>query len=188
MDSYKEIAAKPSIRQLQEGQHYQLVDSAGCAASYSCSTSFTWNIDQVQEKRMSTPRSTLYSKPFYTEKNESGYKMRLLLFMDGDGSGEGTHISFYAALMRGDHDAQLQWPFRQKVKLVLVSQDQQQKQDILQWFQPDPVEFDGLFWQPTLHCDMNVGFGYPEFVPLSVLDDPAYVKNDAMILKCITDS
>ena len=43
MDSYKGIAAKPSIRQLQEGQHYQLVDSAGCTASYNCS--FTWNID-----------------------------------------------------------------------------------------------------------------------------------------------
>ena len=182
MDSYKEIiAGKPSIRQLQEGQHYQLVDSAGCTASYSCS--FTWNIDQVQQKRM----SILYSKPFYTEKNGSGYKMRLLLFMDGDGSGLGTHISFYAALMRGEHDAQLQWPFRQRVKLVLVSQDQQ-NQDVKQWFQPDPVEFDGSFWQPSLHCDMNVGFGCPEFAPLSILDDPAYVKNDAIILMCIIDN
>ena len=180
MDSYKEITAKPSIRQLQEGQHYRLVDSAGCTASYSCS--FIWNIDQVQQ--ICTP---VYSKPFYTEKNGSGYKMRLLLFMDGDGSGLGTHISFYAALMRGEHDAQLQWPFRQKVKLVLVSQDQQ-KQDITRWFQPDPVEFDGSFWQPSLHCDMNVGFGCPEFAPLSILGDTAYIKNDAMIVKCIIDN
>ena len=184
MDSYKEIAAKPSVRQLQEGQHYQLVDSPGCAASYSC-CSFIWKINQVQQKKM----STLCSKPFYTEKNGSGYKMCLLLFMDGDGSGLGTHISFYAALIRGEHDAQLQWPFRQKVKLVLVSRDQQ-KQDIEQWFQPDldPVEFDGSFWQPSLHCDMNVGFGYPEFAPLSVLDDPAYVQSDTMILKCIINN
>ena len=178
MDSYKEIAAKPSIRQLQEGQQYQLINNAGCTASYSCS--FTWIIDQIQEKRV----STLYSNPFYTERNGSGYKMCLLLFMDGDGSGLGTHISFYAAVMRGEHDAQLQWPFRQKVKLVLVSQDQQKK-DIEQWFQPDPVEFDGSFRQPSLHCDMNIGFGYPEFAPLSILDDPAYVKNDTVILKFV---
>jgi hypothetical protein len=182
MDNSKEIIAKSSVRQLQEGQHYQLVDNhPGCAASYSCS--FTWKINQMQQKRM----SSLYSRPFYTEKNESSYKMCLLLFMDGDGSGEGTHISFYAAVMRGEHDAQLRWPFRQKVKLVLVSQDQR-KQDIVQWFQPDPVEFDGSFCQPSLHCDMNVGYGYPEFAPLSVLNDPSYVKNDTMILKCIVDN
>ena len=182
MTSCKAVTAKPSVRQLQEGQRYQLANDLGSAASYICS--FTWKIDQVQEKRM----STLYSKPFYTEKNGSGYKMCLLLFMDGDGSGLGAHISFYAALMRGDHDAQLQWPFRQKVKLVLVSQDQQQKKDIVWCFQPDPVQYDGSFWQPSPHCNMNVGFGYPEFAPLSVLDDPAYIKNDTMILKCIIDN
>jgi hypothetical protein len=182
MDCCEVVTAKPSVRQLQEGQHYQLADNPGCAASYSCS--FTWKITQVQKKRM----STLYSQPFYTEKNGSGYKMCLLLFMDGDGSGEGTHLSFYAALMRGEHNSQLQWPFRQKVKLVLVSQNQQ-KQDITLWFQPDPVEFaDGSFGQPSPNCDMNVGFGFAEFAPLSILDDPAYVKNDTMILMCIVDN
>ena len=89
--------------------------------------------------------------------------------------------------MRGEHDAKLQWPFRQKVKLVLVSQDQQH-QDIVQWFQPDPVEFDGSLWRPSPHCDMNFGYGCPQFAPVSILDDPAYVKNDTMILKCIIDN
>ena len=113
--------------------------------------------------------------------------MCLLLFMDGDGSGQGTHISFYAALMKGQHDVQLQWPFRQKVTLVLVSQDRQ-KEDIVKWLQPNPVEFDGSFWQPSPHCEINVGFGCPQFAPISVLDDPAYVKNDTVILKCIIDN
>ena len=113
--------------------------------------------------------------------------MRLMLFMDGDGSGQGTHISFYAALMRGEHDAQLQWPFRQKVKLVLVSQDHQ-NQDIIKWFQSDPVEFDGSFWKPSPHSEMNIGFGDSQFAPVSVLDDSVYVKNDTMILKCIIDN
>ena len=180
MDSYKETVAKSSVRQCQEGQHYQLVDNSACTTSYSCN--FTWEINQLQQRRM----STLRSRPFYTEKNGSGYKLCLLLFMDGDGSGQGTHISCYTALMRGEYDTQLQWPFRKKVKLVLVSQDQQH-QDIIKWFQPDPVEFDGTFWQPSPHCDMNVGFGCPQFSPFSVLDDPAYVKNDTMVIKCIID-
>ena len=115
--------------------------------------------------------------------------MCLILYMDGDGSGEGSHISLYAALMRGEHDAKLQWPFQQKVTLVLVSQDQRGKQDILQRLQlPDPAAFDGSFWQPSPHCVMNVGFGCPEFAPVSVLDDPAYVKNDTMTVKCIVDN
>ena len=88
--------------------------------------------------------------------------------------------------MRGEYDAKLQWPFRQKVTLVLVSQDQQ-NQDIMQWFQPDPVEFDGSFWQPSPHCEMNVGVGSPQFALVSLLDDPAYVKNGTMILKCVID-
>ena len=181
MDSCKEVVVKPSIRQLQEGQYYQLVDNPGYGSTtYSCN--FTWKIDQVQQNM----KNTLYSKPFYTAQNGSGYKMRLLLFMDGDGSGYGTHISFYAALMRGENDTQLQWPFRQKVTLVLESQGEQR--DIIKWFQPDPVEFDGSFWQPSLHCDMNVGFGCPEFAPISVLENAAYVQNDAMILKCIIDN
>ena len=179
--AYCKEAPKHSVRQLQEGQHYQLVSNAGCTATYSCS--FTWKIDQVQQKRM----STLLSEPFYTAApNGPGYKMCLILFMDGDGSGQGTHISFYAALMRGEYDAKLQWPFRQKVTLVLVSQDQQ-KQDIMQWFQPDPVEFDGSFWQPSPHREMNVGVGCPQFALVSLLDDPAYVKNGTMILKCVID-
>ena len=173
--------AKQSVRQLQEGQHYKLEDNAGCTISYSCS--FTWKIDQVQQRSM----STLYSRPFHTIQDGLGYKMCLILFMDRDGSGQGTRISFYAALMRGECDTQLQWPFRQKVTLMLMSQDQQ-KQDIVQWFQPDPVEFDGLFWQPSPHCEMNVAFGCPQFVPISVLDDPAYVKNDTMILKCVVEN
>ena len=175
-----ETVAKPSVRQLQDGQHYQLVDNPGCTVSHSCC--FTWKINQLQQKRM----STLYSQPFYTSPNAPGYKMCIILFMDGDGSGQGTHISFYAALMRGEHDAQLQWPFKQKVTLVLVSHDQQ-KQDIVQWFQPDPMEFDGSFWQPSPQCDVNIGFGCPQFAPTSVLDDPAFVKNDTIILKCIVD-
>ena len=89
MESCKEVVAKSSVRQLQEGQHYQLVGNPGCSASYSCN--FTWKIDKVQQRKM----FTLYSKPFYTAQNALGYKMCLMLFMDGDGSGHGMHVSYY---------------------------------------------------------------------------------------------
>ena len=63
--------------------------------------------------------------------------------MDGDGSGKGTHLSLYIAVIKGDYDHQLTWPFLQKVTLVLGDQDQQQH--IAKWFKPDPAEFDAPF-------------------------------------------
>ena len=108
--------------------------------------------------------------------------------MDGDGSGKGTHLSFFLTLMRGEYDALLTWPFKQKVTLIL--QDQDQQQHIAKWFKPD-LSAEGCsdsFQRPSPHSEMNVPFGCPKFAPLSVLDDPSYVKDDTMIFKCIVDT
>ena len=113
--------------------------------------------------------------------------MLLMIFMDGDGCGEGTYISLFAALMRGEYDTQLQWPFAQKVKLMFLSQDHQQKEDIIKTVQPDPTEFDDSFWKPSLNCDVNIPFGFPKFAPISILHDPVYVKNDSIIFKCVIE-
>jgi hypothetical protein len=34
---------------------------------------------------------------------------------------------------------------------------------------------------------MNVASGCPKFAPLSILDNPSYVKDDTMFLKCKID-
>ena len=106
--------------------------------------------------------------------------------MDGDGSGKGTHLSFFLTLMRGEYDALLPWPFKQKVTLMLLSQDEKE-QNIVQQFLPDPLTCDS-FQRPSPHCEMNVAFGCPRFAPLSVLDNQAYVKDDAMVFQCIVDT
>ena len=179
-NSAMEAPARSSIQQCQEGQHYALEDSS-CANTYSCS--LTWEISKVHQRKIEAT-NILFSPPFYTAQN-GGYKMCLFLYMDGDGTGKGTHLSFYVALMRGEYDAQLPWPFRQKVTLILVNQDRQQH--IAKWFQPDPMESDS-FQQPSPHSELNVAAGCPKFAPLSVLDNPSYVKDDTMILKCIVDT
>ena len=81
--------------------------------------------------RLATTKNiTLYSCPFYTAGKNGGYKLCLFLYMhmDGDGNGKGTHLSFYIAVMKGEHDDRLMWPFKQKVSntLTLENQDQQQ--------------------------------------------------------------
>ena len=56
---------------------------------------------------------SLYSQPFYTDRY--GYKMCGRVYLNGDGMGKGTHLSLFFVLMRGEYDALLEWPFRQKV-------------------------------------------------------------------------
>lgn len=52
---------------------------------------------------------------FYTSKY--GYKMCLRIYLNGDGTGRGTHLSLFFVVMRGHSDALLKWPFNQKVIL-----------------------------------------------------------------------
>ena len=101
--------------------------------------------------------------------------------MDGDGRGKGTHVSVFLALMLGEYDAQLPWPFDRQFELILVDQEKEER-DYIRSFEPDPMS--PSFQQPSPHSGMNVGSGCPEFAPLSILDNPAYVKGDTMIIKC----
>jgi TNF receptor-associated factor 2 len=53
------------------------------------------------------------SPAFYTSRY--GYKMCLRVYLNGDGTGRGTHLSLFFVVMKGPNDALLRWPFNQKV-------------------------------------------------------------------------
>lgn len=59
--------------------------------------------------------SSLFFPAFYTSKY--GYKMCLRIYLNGDGTGRGSHLSLFFVVMRGQSDALLKWPFNQKVKV-----------------------------------------------------------------------
>ena len=176
------VRVETTIQQLQEGfGEMALMVQTLQATSYS--GTFIWKIPEVQRRRgeaRSGRTVSLYSAPFYTGRH--GYKMCLRLYMDGDGSGRGTHLSFFLTLMRGEYDALLTWPFRQTVTLTLLDQDRQK--DIFQSFRPDPSS--SSFQRPI--NEMNVASGCPKFAPLSILDNPSYIKDDTMFLKCRVDT
>lgn len=56
---------------------------------------------------------------FYTAKY--GYKVCLRIYLNGDGTGKGTHVSLFFVVMKGDYDALLPWPFRHKVRRATFS-------------------------------------------------------------------
>ena len=172
------VKAETAIQQLHEGfAELALVVQTLQATSYS--GTFTWKINDVQRRRNEAKMEkvlSLYSAPFYTSR--FGYKLCLRLYMDGDGSGKGTHLSFFLTIMRGEYDALLSWPFKQRVTLVLLDQDKQR--DIVQSFCPEPNS--SSFQRPR--NDMNVASGCPMFAPVSVLENSSYVKDDVMFMKC----
>ena len=76
----------------------------------------------------------LYSSPFYASR--FGIKMCRRLYLNGDGAGKGTHLSFFLTVMRGEYNALLSWPFRQMVTLTLLDQDM--RKNIVQAFRLEP--------------------------------------------------
>ena len=144
---------------------------------------FLWRVPDMRRRIRDAKMgriTSIYSPPFYTGRN--GYKMCIRAYLNGDGSGEGTHLSIFFVLMKGEYDPLLQWPFDHKVSLVLVDQDQ--KKHLVQTFKPNLQS--NSFQRPK--SDMNVASGCPQFAKLSVLDDPSYVKEDVMYIKAIVDT
>uniref|UniRef100_A0A8C5UEP9 TNF receptor-associated factor n=1 Tax=Malurus cyaneus samueli TaxID=2593467 RepID=A0A8C5UEP9_9PASS len=146
---------------------------------------FLWKITDVGRKLQDsvTGRTVgLYSPAFYTAKY--GYKVCLRVYLNGDGTGKGTHMSLFFVVMKGDYDALLPWPFRHKVTFMLL--DQNNREHIIDAFRPDLSS--ASFQRPV--NDMNVASGCPMFLPLAKLQSPkhAYVKEDTLFLKCIIET
>ncbi|KAM4647127.1 TNF receptor-associated factor 1 [Amazona ochrocephala] len=146
---------------------------------------FLWKITDVGRKLQDsvTGRTvSLYSPAFYTAKY--GYKVCLRVYLNGDGTGKGTHMSLFFVVMKGDYDALLPWPFRNKVTFMLL--DQNNREHVIDAFRPDLAS--ASFQRPV--NDMNIASGCPMFLPLFKLQSPkyAYVKEDTLFLKCIVET
>ncbi|XP_036711535.1 TNF receptor-associated factor 2 isoform X4 [Balaenoptera musculus] len=144
---------------------------------------FIWKIPDFARKRQEavagrTP--AIFSPAFYTSRY--GYKMCLRAYLNGDGTGRGTHLSLFFVLMKGPHDALLRWPFNQKVTLMLL--DQNNREHVIDAFRPDVTS--SSFQRPV--SDMNIASGCPLFCPVSKMEaKSSYVRDDAIFIKAIVD-
>ena len=151
------------------------------ASSYD--GSLLWKITDYARRRndaITGRQTSIYSPCFYTSRH--GYKMCARLYLNGDGMGKGTHLSLFFVVMRGEFDALLRWPFRQKVTMMLLDQDN--VEHVIDAFRPDPSS--SSFQRPRR--ESNIASGCPLFCPLSELNNHAYMRDDAMFLKIIVDT
>ena len=120
-----------------------------------------WKITEFSKKRqdaVSGHQTSFYSPCFFTSRY--GYKMCARIYLNGDGIGKGTHISVFFVVMRGEYDALLRWPFRQKVTFMLL--DQNNVEHVIDSFRPDPNS--SSFQRPRR--ETIIASGCPKFLSL----------------------
>ena len=142
-----------------------------------------WKIDDYARRKndaITGRQTSFYSPPFYTSRH--GYKMCARIYLNGDGMGKDTHISVFFVVMRGQFDALLRWPFRQKVTIMLLDQDN--VEHVIDAFRPDPNS--SSFQRPRR--EINIASGCPLFCALTELDKHAYVRDDTMFMKISVDT
>lgn len=144
-----------------------------------------WKVtDYKMKKREAVDGHTvsIFSQPFYTSR--CGYRLCARAYLNGDGSGKGTHLSLYFVVMRGEFDSLLPWPFRQRVTLMLLDQSGK-KNHIMETFKADPNS--SSFQKPD--GEMNIASGCPRFVAHPTLEHSknAYIKDDTLFFKVAVD-
>lgn len=143
-----------------------------------------WKVDEFERRRKEAIDGitmSLYSTPFYTARH--GYKMCARIYLNGDGLGKGTHMSFFFVIMRGPIDELLPWPFKQKVTLTLINQAG--KRHVTDSFRPDPNS--SSFQRPGRR-EMNIASGCPMFIRQEHLINGGFVKDDCIYIRVMVDT
>ncbi len=128
-------------------------------------------------------KDEFYSPPFYTSYN--GYKMCLRIDANGWGAGEGTHVSVYASLMKGDNDDSLSWPFTWTVTIELLNQ----LEDKNHYKERLTFPADNVASQRVVNGERaQKGYGHPKLISHANLDYNAYentqyLKDDTLVFR-----
>ena len=126
-----------------------------------------------------------YSPPFYTSLN--GYKMCVRVDAHGSGTGEGTHVSVYTYLMKGDNDDSLTWPFTRTVTFELLNQLEDKNHHKKSATFPD----DAYSQRVVTGERAGGGYGHQQFIPLADLEHQPekncqYLKDNVLVFRVFT--
>ena len=98
----------------------------------------------------------------------------------GTDSGKGTHMSIGVALMQGEHDQKLKWPFCGIITVQLLSQENEDHYTRI-FDVPPPA----LASRVVDTERVNDGWGYYKFIPHTQLLQSKYTKYDCIKIICI---
>uniref|UniRef100_A0A672UWJ4 TNF receptor associated factor 4 n=1 Tax=Strigops habroptila TaxID=2489341 RepID=A0A672UWJ4_STRHB len=157
--------------------------------SVSSNGTLIWKIsDYTRKLQEAKARSNyeFFSPPFYTHKY--GYKLQVSAFLNGNGSGESSHLSVYIRVLPGEYDNLLEWPFSYRVTFSLLDQSDpslSKPQHITETFHPDPnwKNFQKPGASRSSLDESTLGFGYPKFISHEDIKKRNYVRDNAIFIK-----
>ena len=130
----------------------------------------------------------VYSPPFYT--SPGGYKMRILVYANGEGEGRGTDVSVYVFFMEGENDNHLPLPFAGKVTIELLNQlEDNHHHSKTMKFPPDDDTS-----QQQVNIERSItGYGYTHYIQHTALDhieadNCQYLKYDCLYFRISVDT
>ena len=136
---------------------------------------------QFEEEK--TVKQPIYSNPHMIY----GFKMRLMVYLNGCSKQKGTHMSVFFQLMKGELDDCMEWPFDKRVYFVLIHQDD--KNRCYERLSDDAREkVEGSltsFGKPV--TDVNVARGFRDFVTLEKLHADGFIKNDVLYIRNVIE-
>ncbi|KAK2170373.1 hypothetical protein LSH36_3g20055 [Paralvinella palmiformis] len=178
------------MKQLVLKQEQQISSLARQLQQTCCITdgTFIWKItnfnSKLSEAKSSNKGLELKSDSFYA--GAYGYKLGVSLFPNGNGTGEGSHLSLYIRVLPGEFDSLLEWPFHLPISFQLLDQcsDPDKQVHLKESFVPNPT---WKHFQKPLKDTERAGFGYSRFVSQETLKNGTYIKDDAIFIKIKVD-
>lgn len=140
---------------------------------------------KLQEAKLRSNHE-FFSPPFYTHRY--GYKLQVSAFLNGNGSGEGSHLSVYIRVLPGEYDNLLEWPFSYKVTFSILDQSDpslSKPQHITETFNPDPnwKNFQKPCSSRNSLDESTLGFGYPKFISHEEIKKRNYIRDNCIFIK-----
>ena len=118
--------------------------------------------------------ATIFST-FYSSQN--GYLMQVIAYANGKDHAKDTHVSVYASILKGKHDAELKWPFVGNVTIQMLNQhrDNYHHRTVIHFQREDNIL-------------VGSGLGYSHFIPHSKLahnsfKNMQYLKDDTLYFR-----
>ena len=141
--------------------------------------SLIWKVTRfsVRTEDARTGRSVYTISPSF-HSGRYGYKLCLCMYPFGYGTGNSTHMSLYLALLKGEFDIILHWPFKFQMLITLFN-PVEPKEDLVEVFEPGRPST--CFREPT--TEMTLGPGLPKFIDLRVLQRGGFIKDDCLFIK-----
>ena len=128
-----------------------------------------------------------YSPPIFTSRK--GYKLCVIIDANGQGAGEGTHVSVFAFLLKGDNDDSLTWPFTGTVTFELLSQlEDKNHHKIMITFLADNKSS-----KRVVDGERGEGWGCPQFISHTKLGyqpdkNCQYLKDDTLVFRASSEA